>query len=107
MVSLPPKNVKCPYTGHKKSCASLALNCPKFIHMTGENPANGQPIDQYGCADAFTPLIMTDLVRKTNEVGAAFESFRNAALQISRARAEPPQLPDNTRTTEPPEQPQS
>lgn len=83
MEILPPESVTCPYTAHKKSCRSLAMNCPKFIRIQGMNANTGQDVDQYGCADAWLPLIMMDVAKRTNEAGAAIESFRNEMVTLS------------------------
>lgn len=83
MINLPAESVMCPYTGHKKSCRSLALNCPKFIQIQGENPNTGQSVNEYGCADAWLPLIMMDVVRVSGRTSAAIESFRNEMVTLN------------------------
>lgn len=82
---LPPPNVTCPYTWHEKPCRDLALNCPKFIRIQGQNPQGGPDIDKYGCADAWMPLMTVELIRKTSELGAAIESFRNETVMLSQS----------------------
>ena len=43
----------------------------------GTNPNTGQPIDEFDCADRWVPLLLVEGAQKTNQVGAAIESFRN------------------------------
>jgi hypothetical protein len=85
---LPPDTVTCPYTWHEKSCRSLAMNCPKFIRIQMTNPQGGPDIDKYGCSDAWHALLTVELIRKTNEVGAAIESFRNETVMLSQSGPE-------------------
>ena len=43
----------------------------------GTNPNTGQLVDEFDCADRWVPLLLVESAQKTNQVGAAVESFRN------------------------------
>ena len=81
MIELPPENVKCPYTGFKTACRKLALDCPKFVQLQGNNPQTGDPISKYGCADQFIPLLLIENSQMQRQTGAAVESFRNEMVK--------------------------
>ena len=76
---LPDAKVKCPYTGFTKSCRAIVAkhDCPKFIHILGQNPNTGEQIDRHGCADTFVHMLMIENTRAQAQTGAALESFRN------------------------------
>ena len=67
----------CPYTGFKKKCSKIREHCPKWVHLMGTNPNTGQLVDEFDCADRWVPLLLVEGAQKTNQVGAAVESFRN------------------------------
>lgn len=71
---------KCPHTGFKKSCSSIRDSCPKWVHLIGINPNTGQPVEEFDCADHWIPILLVENAQKTNQVGAAIESFRNEML---------------------------
>lgn len=82
-VKLPPEEIKCPYTGHKKSCRKLALNCPKFVSVTGTNPQTGEYVAEYGCSDSFIPMLLIENSQQQRQTGAAVESFRNEMVKLN------------------------
>jgi hypothetical protein len=85
MVDFPDASIKCPYTAFKKSCRELALSCPKFVHIAGANPNTGEPVDRYGCADGFLPMLLIENSQQQRQTGAAVESFRNEMVRLNDA----------------------
>jgi hypothetical protein len=83
MVDFPDASIKCPYTGFKKPCRELALSCPKFVHIAGANPNTGEPVDRYGCADGFLPMLLIENSQQQRQTGAAVESFRNEMVRLN------------------------
>lgn len=83
---LPDKKVKCPYTGFTKTCweGVAEHNCPKWVHIAGNNPQTGESFDRYGCADTFLPLIMIENTQLQKQTAAAVESFRNEMVRLNR-----------------------
>lgn len=82
---LPDKKIMCPYTGFKKSCweGVAEHSCPKWVHVTGTNPNNGEPVNNYGCSDAFVPLLLIENSQQQRQTGAAVESFRNEMVKLN------------------------
>jgi hypothetical protein len=103
---LPDPNVKCPATGFARSCREIVAgcDCPKFVKISGTNPNDGQPVDRFGCVDAFLPMLLIENSLMQRQTGAAVESFRNemvkanaasltALVAVARAEAGTPWLP--------------
>jgi hypothetical protein len=103
---LPDPNVKCPATGFARGCREIVAecDCPKFVKVSGTNPNDGQPVDRFGCVDAFLPMLLIENSLMQRQTGAAVESFRNemvkanaasltALVAVARAEAMPPALP--------------
>jgi hypothetical protein len=63
----------------KKEC--IEYRCKFFIHLIGNNPNTGQPIDQYDCAVAWLPILLIEGAQQTRQAGAAIESFRNEVVK--------------------------
>lgn len=72
-----PDKLTCPYTGHKKLCAKLRDNCPKWVKLIGTNPQNQMPVDEWACADTWAPILQVEIAKETRQFAAALESFRN------------------------------
>lgn len=62
----------------KKDC--IELKCSWFTKLTGTNPQTGQPVDEWGCAVAWTPILLVENTQASNSTGAAIESFRNEVV---------------------------
>ena len=76
---LPDRKIRCHYTGFSKSCADMVSKhgCQKFVHLLGADPQTGNPIDKFGCSDAFMHMLTIENSKMARETGAAVESFRN------------------------------
>jgi len=73
----PHADVTCPYTGHKKKCAKLYENCPKWVHIRGINNNTGEDLDEARCSDDWMVFLTINNTQAQKEIGAAIESFRN------------------------------
>ena len=80
-MDLPDKRIKCPYTGHKKSCCDLAIHCPKWVQIQGKHPQTGKDIDKWGCADTFVVMMQIETTQQIRQLGAATESMRNEIVK--------------------------
>lgn len=58
----------------------IELECAWFIKLTGNNPQTGQPVDEWGCATAWTPILLIENTQAVHGTGAAIESFRNEVV---------------------------
>lgn len=53
------------------------LECAWFIQIRGKNPNTGEDVDEWGCAQAWLPVLMIENSQQQRQTGAAVESFRN------------------------------
>jgi hypothetical protein len=72
----------CPLDGFKP-CRQL--DCAWFTKLQGTNPQNGQPIDEFGCAIAWLPVLMIENSQQQRQTGAAVESFRNEMVKANQS----------------------
>jgi hypothetical protein len=85
---LPDKNILCPATAFKKTCRELCGDCPKFVHIAGVNPNDGQPVEKFGCVDSFIPMLLIENSQQQRQTGAAVESFRNEMTKANQDTAQ-------------------
>ena len=64
---------KCPLLN--KKC--IRHKCQWFTQLQGTNPQTGQPVDEWGCAIAWLPVLLIEGSKETRQTAAAIESFRN------------------------------
>lgn len=67
-----------------KPCAEL--KCAWFTKLTGSHPQTGQSIDEWGCAIAWTPVLLVENTQASNATGAAIESFRNEVVNPKQSK---------------------
>ena len=71
----------------KNNCPMDSFNpcrqteCGWFTQLRGTNPNTGEPIDEWGCAIAWLPILMIENSQQQRQTGAAVESFRNEMVQ--------------------------
>ncbi len=57
------------------------LECGWFMQIRGQNPNNGQDVDEWGCAVAWLPVLLIENSQQQRQTGAAVESFRNEMVE--------------------------
>lgn len=67
----------------KKDC--IGLQCTWFTQMRGSNPNTGEEVDEYACAIAWLPMLLTENSQQQRQTGAAVESFRNEMVKGNEA----------------------
>lgn len=67
----------------KKDC--IGLQCTWFTQMRGSNPNTGEEVDEYACAIAWLPMLLTENSQQQRQTGAAVESFRNEMVNGNEA----------------------
>jgi hypothetical protein len=45
------------------------------------NPNTGEELDEWGCAVTWMPVLAVEIAQKSNQTGAAVESFRNEVVK--------------------------
>lgn len=78
MAKIEPGNF-CPLI--KKDC--IGIKCSWYTQMRGTNPNTGQPVDEWGCAVTWMPVMAVEIAQKSNQTGAAVESFRNEVVKAN------------------------
>jgi hypothetical protein len=78
MAKIKPGNF-CPLI--KKDC--IGLKCSWYTQMRGTNPNTGEPVDEWGCAVTWMPFMAVEIAQKSNQTGAAVESFRNEVVKAN------------------------
>ena len=63
----------------KKDC--IQLQCSWFTQLRGTNPNTGEPIDNWGCAVTWLPVLLIENSQQQRQTGAAVESFRNEMVK--------------------------
>lgn len=87
---IPDEKVRCPATGFERTCKSVVFECtcPKFVNVKGKDPQTGAVVDQWGCVDAFLPMLLVEVAQQSRQTGAAIESFRNEIVAAERQKQE-------------------
>ena len=80
MTKIKPGNF-CPLI--KKDC--IGLKCSWYTQMRGTNPNTGEPVDEWGCAVTWMPFMAVEIAQKSNQTGAAVESFRNEVVRANQS----------------------
>ena len=56
-------------------------DCAWFTQLRGNNPQTGEPVDEWGCAIAWIPVLLIENSQQQRQTGAAVESFRNEMVK--------------------------
>lgn len=59
------------------------IQCSWFTQMRGTNPNTGQPVDEWGCAVTWLPVLLVENSQQQRSTGAAVESFRNEVVKAN------------------------
>jgi len=55
-----------------------------YTMLRGKNPNTGEPIDDWGCAMAWMPVLMIENSQQQRSTAAAVESFRNETVEANK-----------------------
>lgn len=66
----------------KKDC--IGIQCSWFTQIRGTNPNTGESVDEWGCAITWMPTLAIEIAQKSNQTGAAVESFRNEVVESNK-----------------------
>ena len=61
------------------------LDCAWFLQIRGTNPNTGEPMDEWGCAMSWMPILLIENAQMSRQTGAAVESFRNEMVKTNEA----------------------
>ena len=57
------------------------MDCAWFVKLAGTDPNTGKPVDEFGCAMAWMPMLLIENAQQSRQTGAAVESFRNEMVK--------------------------
>ena len=80
-MKIEPK-ANCLFDGFKP-CRQL--ECAWFLKIAGINPNTGEPIEDWGCAMSWLPILAIENSQMQRQTGAAVESFRNEMVKANEA----------------------
>lgn len=63
----------------------LEHGCKWYIRLIGSHPQTGNPVDEFGCAISWLPVLLIESSQQTRQAGAAIESFRNEMIKANDA----------------------
>lgn len=75
---------KCPLLN--KKC--ITHQCQWYICVQGTHPNTGQPVDEWGCAVAWLPVMTLATAQESRQAAAAVESFRNETVRSAQMLAD-------------------
>jgi len=67
--------------------ACIEHGCRWYIQVLGNNPQTGAPLDKWGCAVEWLPVLLIENSQQQRQTGAAVESFRNESVNNARSVA--------------------
>lgn len=65
----------------KEDCKGLG--CSWFTQLRGTNPNTGDPVDEWGCAVTWLPMLLIENSQMQRQTGSAVESFRNEMVRAN------------------------
>lgn len=71
--------MKCPLI--KKAC--IKYDCAWYTHLTGHNPNTGVPMDEWGCAMTWLPILLVENSQQQRQTAASVDSFRNEMVELN------------------------
>lgn len=69
----------------KKDC--IGLQCSWFTQIRGMNPNTGEPVDEWGCAITWLPMLTIENSQQQRHTSAAVESFRNEVVDANQKKS--------------------
>ena len=70
----------CPL--HKQDMSKVCHTCPWWTRLQGRHPNTGDPVDEWGCAVSWMPMLLCENSQQSRQTGAAVESFRNVVAEV-------------------------
>lgn len=65
----------------KKDC--IGLKCSWYTQIRGMHPQTGEPVDEWGCAITWMPMLTIENSQQQRSTSAAVESFRNEMVKAN------------------------
>jgi hypothetical protein len=78
MAQIKPGNF-CPLIG--KDC--IGIECSWYTQIRGQNPNTGEPVDEWGCAVTWMPMLLIENSQQQRSTSSGVESFRNEMVKAN------------------------
>ena len=59
--------------------------CRWYLQIMGVNPNDGQPVNKFGCAIEFLPMLLIENSQQTRQAGASIDRFNNDMMRAQSA----------------------
>lgn len=69
----------------KEPC--IEHRCHWYTHLLFTNPQTAEPVNKFGCAIQWMPLLQIEQAKEARQAAAATESFRNESVNNARILA--------------------
>ena len=63
------------------------LGCSWFTQVRGTNPNTGEPVDEWGCAITWLPILLIENSQQQRSTSSAVESMRNELVSTTESQA--------------------
>jgi hypothetical protein len=61
--------------------------CAWYVHLVGQNPQTGDPVDTWGCTVSVLPMLLIETSKNARETAVKVDSFRELATQVVKSNA--------------------
>ena len=83
----------CPLGSQCEEAKDGAIHrCAWYTKLMGNDPQTGKPVDDWGCAMAWTPILLIENASAVRSVAAAAESSRNVVAEALEGMPRSPAL---------------
>jgi len=79
-----PVGSMCPLW--RKGVEKVCHTCEWYERMVGTHPQSGEPIDKWGCAIRWMPILQVEARKGLDGVQKATESFRNQVTAMNQPK---------------------
>ena len=69
----------CPLPSEGTRAPCIEHRCRWYIQLLGKHPQKDAPLQEWGCAVEWLPILLIENAQQTRHFGAAVESSRNEA----------------------------
>lgn len=73
---------KCKYFDKENG---VMKHCSNYINVAGRDPQTGEAVDDWRCADTWTPILLVQNAMLMQSVRQATESFRDEMIKSNQA----------------------
>ena len=61
----------------------LESGCHWYVHLLGADPQTGAPVDEWGCAISWIPILAIEISKEVRHSASSVEDFRNIMVKLN------------------------